>query len=42
MNEDEIKEIIRWLDADSEPLLVQGTESVVDSLLKEVNIVHVK
>ena len=37
MSESEIKEIIRWLDNDKKPLLVQGTEEVVESLLKEIN-----
>lgn len=34
MREDEMKEIIQWLDAKSEPLLVQGTVGVVDRLMK--------
>ena len=36
MNESEMKEIIKWLDAESEPLLVQGTEDVVNDLMKEI------
>jgi len=36
LNESEIKEIIQWLDADKDPLLVQGTESVVKGLWKRV------
>ena len=36
MTEGEMKEIIKWLDVDSEPLLVQGTVEVVDGLLKKV------
>ncbi|WP_295419101.1 L,D-transpeptidase family protein [Sulfurovum sp.] len=36
MSEDEIKQIIKWLDAGKEPLLVQGTVGVVDGLLKKI------
>jgi len=36
MREDEMKEIIRWLDVKKEPLLVQGTESVVKNLWKSL------
>jgi len=36
MREDEMKEIIQWLDVKSQPLLVQGTVEVVDSLMKEI------
>ncbi len=36
MNEEEMKEIIRWLDAAKEPLLLQGTVEVVDRLWKEI------
>jgi hypothetical protein len=36
MNEREMKELIKWLDIESEPLLVQGTEDIITSLLKEV------
>ncbi len=36
MNEGEMKEIILWLDADKDPLLVQGTESVVKGLWKKI------
>ena len=36
MREDEMKEIIEWLDVKSHPLLVQGTKDVVDNLLKEI------
>jgi len=36
MNEKEMKEIIQWLDADKDPLLVQGTESVVKGLWKKI------
>jgi D-alanyl-D-alanine dipeptidase len=35
MNEDEMKEIIKWLDADKNPLLVQGTVEVVNRLMKQ-------
>jgi len=34
MREDEMKEIIEWLDVESNPLLVQGTDEVVKSLWK--------
>ncbi|PHS30909.1 MAG: hypothetical protein COA92_09130 [Sulfurovum sp.] len=36
MREDEMKEIIQWLDAKSEPLLVQGTVGLVNGLMKIV------
>lgn len=36
MNEEEIKEMIKWLDADKEPLLLQGTVRVVNMLMKEI------
>ena len=36
MREDEMKEIIEWLDVKSHPLLVQGTGEVVDRLLKKI------
>ena len=36
MREDEMKEIIQWLDADKHPLLVQGTVEVVNGLLKQI------
>jgi D-alanyl-D-alanine dipeptidase len=36
MNEDEMKEIIEWLNVKSHPLLVQGTTEVVDGLRKEI------
>ena len=36
MNESEMKEIIKWLDADKNPLLVQGTEDVVKGLWKKI------
>jgi len=38
MNEDQIKEIIRWLDVNKHPLLVQGTEKVVPALLKKLTV----
>ncbi len=38
MNEKEIKEIIRWLDPQKHPLLVQGTREVIPYLLKEVGV----
>ena len=36
MNENQIQELLRWLDPTSEPLLVQGTEAAVDSLWKRL------
>ena len=36
MNESEMKEIIKWLDADKDPLLLQGTEGVVKGLWKKI------
>jgi len=36
MSESEMKEIIKWLDADKEPLLVQGTEEQVRELRKQI------
>ena len=36
MNEKEMKEIIFWLDADKDPLLLQGTEEVVKHLWKKI------
>ena len=36
MNESEMKEIIQWLDVNSEPLLLQGTEDVVKILWKKI------
>ena len=36
MNESELKEIIKWLDIDKNPLLLQGTEEVVPSLWKRI------
>lgn len=36
MNESEIQEIIKWLNADKNPLLLQGTEDVVRSLWKRI------
>ena len=36
MTEGEMKEIIKWLDIDSMPLLVQGTEGVIDTLIKQI------
>ena len=38
MNESEMKEIIKWLNADKDPLLVQGTEEVVKGLWKKILI----
>jgi D-alanyl-D-alanine dipeptidase len=36
MREDEMKMVIRWLRAEANPLLVQGTPEVVERLLKQV------
>jgi len=36
MNEKEMKEILLWLDADKNPLLIQGTDAVVKGLWKKV------
>jgi len=36
MSESEMKEIIQWLDADKDPLLIQGTEEVVKGLWKKI------
>jgi len=36
MDENEIKEIILWLDIDKYPLLVQGTTEVVEKLMKKL------
>lgn len=36
MSEEEIKEILRWLDPEAEPLLLQGTEPVVKELWKSL------
>jgi D-alanyl-D-alanine dipeptidase len=38
MNESEMKEIIKWMDADKNPLLVQGTEDVVKGLWKKIEL----
>ncbi|WP_294951623.1 hypothetical protein [Sulfurovum sp.] len=38
MSENEMKEIIRWLDADKHPLLVQGPENVVKKLGRSLKI----
>ena len=36
MKENEIKEIIKWLDVESEPLLVQGVKDDIANLIKQV------
>ncbi|GIT97759.1 L,D-transpeptidase [Sulfurovum sp. TSL1] len=36
MKESEIQEIIKWLDADKNPLLLQGTEELVTSFWKRI------
>jgi D-alanyl-D-alanine dipeptidase len=38
MNEDEMKEIIQWLDPNKNPLLVQGTKPIVVHLLKNLKM----
>jgi len=38
MTEREIKEVIKWLDADKNPLLLQGTEDAVRSLWKRIKL----
>ncbi|MBT8343776.1 MAG: hypothetical protein KJO45_03570 [Sulfurovum sp.] len=38
MTESEIQEVLRWLDADKNPLLLQGTEDVVRGLWKRVKL----
>ena len=35
MSEDEMKEVIKWLDVESNPLLIQGTVEVVNGLMKQ-------
>lgn len=35
MNESEIQEVLRWLDSTAEPLLVQGTQKDIESLIKQ-------
>ena len=37
MHEEEMKEIIQWLDVEKQPLLVQGTEDLVKSLRKRID-----
>jgi len=36
MSENEIKEILEWLDPKAEPLLIQGTDQVVENLWKSI------
>lgn len=36
MSEDQMKEIIKWLDVKNHPLLVQGTDVLVRNLMKEI------
>jgi len=38
MNESEMKEIIEWLDAKSNTLLIQGTKDIMNDLLKQVKV----
>lgn len=36
MSEDEMMELIKWLDVQSNPLLIQGTKDIMDTLMKQV------
>ena len=36
MNEREMKEIIKWLDSKSNPLLIQGTKDIIHDLMNEI------
>jgi D-alanyl-D-alanine dipeptidase len=36
MNEEEMKELIQWLDADKEPLLLQGTQEIIEGLKNQL------
>ncbi len=36
MSEEQIQTLLRWLDPEAEPLLIQGTEDVVQKLWKEI------
>ena len=36
MSESQIQEVLRWLDPMAEPLLLQGTEDVVETLWKRL------
>lgn len=36
MNESEMKEIIKWLDVKSNPLLIQGTKDIIHDLMNKV------
>jgi len=38
MKEDQVKTLIKWLDVESHPLLVQGTDEVVHRLMKELRV----
>ncbi len=38
MSESELKEIIKWLDMQSNPLLIQGTKDIMNDLLKQVKV----
>ena len=38
MNESQIKEVIKWLDTDKKPLLIQGTEDIVRSFWKRIKL----
>lgn len=38
MTESEMQKVLKWLDADKNPLLLQGTEDVVRSLWKRINL----
>lgn len=38
MSEEEMKELIMWLDAKSNPLLIQGTKEIMDNLMEQVKV----
>ncbi len=40
-DETQMQKLIGWLDADKEPLLVQGTEEVVQKLMKKINRAYI-
>ena len=39
MNEVEMKRLIKWLDPQSEPLLLQGTTEVIEKLMKKFSLI---
>ena len=38
MSEDNMKELIGWLDEKSNPLLIQGTKEIIDDLMEQVKV----